>query len=118
MKHNVKDLERRLITLMEREKTVLLSGDLRALQDFEAEKQSLADELESQKSKLDKSARDRLLAFATENERLYSSALQGLRSVINRLSEIKSVSEELKAYEANGKMASHKAPISSMEKRA
>lgn len=107
-----------LDALLETERQALLNGDLDAIAGLVPEKESLIDSLLAlQPSSGDDLAR--LQKKLTRNSALFDSALEGIRSVANRLSTLRRLRRSLETYDQSGrKMPLVEGQSSRLEKRA
>ena len=104
--------------LLEREREALLAGDLERLVGYLDEKKTLIDTLNGAEDV----SSDRLEALqgkATRNQALLDSALQGIRSVANRMSTLHRIRRSLDTYDENGRKTTIESlTLRQMEKRA
>lgn len=107
-----------LDALLETERQALLKGEIDSLAELHEEKASLVEKLRV----LDLQDRDemsRLNDKITRNQALLSSALDGIRSVAQRLAEVRHVRENLDTYDAQGrKVTVSTRKDATLEKRA
>lgn len=106
-----------LEALLERERQMLLSGNLDALPELVDEKETLISALASaEPAAADlEQAQDRMI----HNQALLESAMQGIRSVAERMRELRNVRNGLQTYDRTGRrqrISGNYAP--KLEKRA
>ncbi len=90
-----------LDTLLEAERSALLSGDLDRIGRLLSRKESLVDGFSALRD-IDKKRLNVLAAKLKRNQELLDQALGGIRSVANRLSALKRVRKSLDTYDARG----------------
>lgn len=104
--------------LLDRERRLLLDGDLQALSDLHAEKSMLINRLNG----LDEADRPNLLSLRDKvdrNQDLLNAAMEGIRAVSQRLAEVRRIRTNLETYDSDGKKRAVKTrPDRSLEKRA
>jgi len=89
-----------LMLVLEAEKDALIKGDLLALSELSAKKQALETALETE-SFSEKQLR-RIALKAAENERLFLSAIRGVKAARTRLSDMADVRSGLSLYTKDG----------------
>lgn len=88
--------------LLDRERTALLAGDIEGLGRLADEKERLITQLSgSEHARL-----DGLQVKAARNQELLNSALEGIRSVANRLQALREVRGTLNTYDKSGRRQS------------
>ncbi|SLN63202.1 hypothetical protein [Roseisalinus antarcticus] len=97
------DTVMRLRDLLESEREALLSGDLRTVGRLGAEKLDLVEGLETAPAG-DGTLRE-IAELSARNQSLIAAALDGTRSVVRRLGQLKDVQSQLTTYDANGRKA-------------
>ncbi len=104
--------------LLEDERTALLTGDLEKVGHLFDRKESLVEEL-SQLERFETVALHELQGKMKRNQALLDSALEGIRAVAGRLSELRRVRNSLDTYDSNGaKRSIEIAKDGAVEKRA
>ncbi len=103
-------------TLLDDERTALLSGDLMALGDIAARKESLAASLSHYS--FDREALSALRRKAEKNADLIEAAMKGLRSVTRRIAEIRRANGPLTTYGQDGSQQTLGSGGGSFERRA
>ena len=112
-----------LSDLLERERVALLDGDLDGLVRLLDDKRNLIDALNEQASTATTSGHQgelqKLQGKVARNQELLDSALQGIRSVANRMSTLHRVRRSLDTYDESGRKTTIEGLRGgSMEKRA
>lgn len=118
MDNNGTELIDALDALLERERNALLNGDLTEIPEIVAEKERLIDALaEAGTAQAEQLAPVQMRA--TQNQLLLQSAMEGIRSVADRMAELRKVRGGLQTYDRSGQRqqfaASH---TPRLEKRA
>lgn len=104
--------------LLEREREALIGGDLDFLVGLFEEKKRLIDKVNDQ-AEASEPDLENLQKKALRNQALLDSALQGIRSVANRMSTLHRIRQTLDTYDETGQRRSIDAqPNRKMEKRA
>ncbi|SDC73511.1 flagellar export chaperone FlgN [Ruegeria marina] len=119
MKHDDSGaLLRALDDLLDQEKTVLIKGDLERLGALSQEKERLVTGLNAMPD-LSREQLEPLHRKVVRNQALLKSALDGIRTVANRLAELRRVRQGLETYDGAGQKRRFSALRSSqLEKRA
>ncbi|MEP2532352.1 flagellar biosynthesis protein FlgN [Shimia sp.] len=94
-----------LDSLLDEERSVLLKGDLESVSELVARKQALFDQLPGIEDKGGKTLGN-LRAKALRNQALLDSALQGIRSVSDRMEALRRVRVSLETYDSKGRRLS------------
>lgn len=113
------DLTARLKALVEAEKEALLVGDLQRIEELMAEKSELAEALNDSPPQVSELAP--LRAALARNQELFDKALEGVQSVIARVSAMHQVRKSLDTYDAQGQrnsVAGAASAVNRLEKRA
>lgn len=97
-RQTIKDLD----ALLERERTALIEGDLGFLAELFDQKKSLIDRLNAN-GKASADYLEKLQVKAMRNQSLINSALQGIRSVANRMNTLQRIRQTLDTYDESGK---------------
>ncbi|MCF3592666.1 hypothetical protein LZG00_01475 [Rhodobacteraceae bacterium LMO-12] len=107
-----------LDALLERERTALMEGDLNFLAGQYDEKKTLIDRL-NDNGAAGAAKLEQLQAKALRNQALLNRALQGIRSVANRMSTLQRIRQTLDTYDETGKRRAIEGQTDlKMEKRA
>ena len=101
MKHQ-QEVTEALGSLLEKERTALLSGDLRAISQMLPEKEKLVAAV-LQDDPVDREPLVALQAKLAQNQKLLDGAMNGIRTVATRLSALRQVREALDTYDAQGR---------------
>lgn len=109
----------RLETILEQERAALLKGELDQLQGLFREKEQVLTSLKTEKNSKDDAYVHSLQQKMLRNQTLLESAIQGIRTVKDRVLEIRKVRDSLETYDGNG----HRMEVvvgrpSKLEKRA
>lgn len=107
-----------LLDLLETERNALLCGDLMSLEDLALRKAELCSELAALDVAADVPKRSHLLARARANESLLGAAESGVRAVIDRLAELRRITEGGGTYDRDGRPAQLTEAPSRHERRA
>lgn len=91
-----------LDTVLEEERTALLSGDLSALEPIIARKEEAIQRL-NELDALEQAEFTEVQSKVTRNQALLDSAMQGIRSVAARMAEIRRVRKGLDVYDKAGR---------------
>ena len=100
--HDEQHVKKRLESLLEKERTALLSGDLDAIGELAEEKESLAQCLQE----LGPEGRDSLRGLhdtARRNQALLDGALQGIRLATARLAAYRQLRKSMDTYDPQGR---------------
>lgn len=95
------DIIHALDDLLEEERTALLSGDITTIERLLAQKEQLIDEL-STSDQAEHSSMQALAGKVSRNQELLQHALEGIRRVGSRLSEMRRLKTKLDTYDAKG----------------
>ena len=90
-----------LDTLLEEERGALTNGELHKLEDILARKEDLFDRLNNI-TDLESGAIESVQSKVTRNQALLGSAMQGIKAVANRMSELRKVRKGLEVYNQSG----------------
>ena len=90
-----------LDTLLEEERGALTNGELYKLEDILARKEDLFDRLNNI-TDLESGALESVQNKVTRNQALLGSAMQGIKAVANRMSELRKVRKGLEVYNQSG----------------
>lgn len=102
--------------VLERERALLLSGDILGLQQLIPHKEYLLKNVVTQT--LHPDAIERLKSLAARNQALLESCARGVQTAKARLQELQSVKQELRTYTEQGKNQMLSRGTSSFERRA
>jgi flagellar biosynthesis/type III secretory pathway chaperone len=91
-----------LNTVLDRERTALLDGQLEHLEPLLAEKEHLIGRLNASGS-VGESGLGQINAKVTRNQELLRSAMDGIRAVSDRMAELRSVRSGLETYDRKGR---------------
>ena len=118
MTHKRSEILSGLDSLLERERSILLSGDLGQLQAVLSEKTGLIDALRA----LDAPHPEEVEALrekARHNQRLFDGALTGIRRVADRLAELRRIQHSFDTYDDSGRRQTIEGTVArKVEKRA
>jgi flagellar biosynthesis/type III secretory pathway chaperone len=107
-----------LDSLLDDERKALLSGQLDRIAQLHDRKSELIDALNA----LDRKEQEKVEQLSdkvTRNQELLNAAMEGIRSVAQRLAAVRQVREQLETYDAEGRKTSIRTQQdSSLEKRA
>jgi flagellar biosynthesis/type III secretory pathway chaperone len=107
----------RLNDLLDQERQLLISGALDQVAALSSKKESLLDGVAQDVATV--GDLDALRFKANQNRALFNAALAGLRSVVERLSELKRLQSGFDTYDRAGKRLQHEpGGASKLEKRA
>ncbi|WP_420004696.1 flagellar biosynthesis protein FlgN [Arenibacterium sp. LLYu02] len=107
-----------LDSLLEEERAALTHGELRKLEGILARKEELFDKINAL-TDLETEALDTIHGKVTRNQALLGSAMQGIKAVAHRMSELRKVRKGLDVYDRSGRRASYTTTGSlKLEKRA
>lgn len=104
--------------VISQEREAILDGRLDLISDYHAEKEKLIEAI-GELATLDETRLSDIQKKLERNQELICSAMEGLRSVSQRLAELRGVREGLQTYDSDGKRRSHRAGHRpTLEKRA
>ncbi len=107
-----------LDSLLEEERAALTAGELHKLEGILERKEALFDQLNSL-TDLEPEALDGVQGKVTRNQALLGSAMQGIKAVAVRMSELRKVRKGLDVYDRSGRRATYSTIGSvKLEKRA
>lgn len=110
----IKDLE----TLLETERAALVQGNLDTLDQLTSKKEALIGAINDLKVH-DTEELVRLQRQVARNQSLLSSAGEGIRAVVDRMSELRRVQQEFSTYDASGQRSGYAVRAhAKLEKRA
>lgn len=98
------DVTKRLTALIEAEREALLAGDLQRVEGLLDEKSALAQELSTLATPPETLAP--LRRALQRNQDLFDRALEGIRNVVSRVSDMQKARKSLETYDAQGQRAS------------
>ncbi|MGX9355978.1 flagellar biosynthesis protein FlgN [Roseobacteraceae bacterium S113] len=117
VKESKNDLVDEVSELLEQERQALLSGDLEAIGEMMDRKTELLEKLEN----AGEESLEQLTSLretALRNQQLLDHALQGIKSVADRLAEMRKVRAQLDTYGADGNKMTFYTARHSVERRA
>lgn len=118
MTHNLQLLFDELDSVLDKERFALLAGDLEALKRQFAVKEALIDQI----NRFESTEQDQLRALQSKvgrNQDLLTSAMEGVRTVADRMSELRRVRDGLSTYDSLGRKTRYQSSQqSTVEKRA
>ena len=91
-------IEQKMTRLLERERTLLMGGNLEALSEIAKQKEAMLPNVRT----LNADAQARLRASADQNHALLGAAMRGLRGAIRRIKAISGAGAPLQTYSASG----------------
>lgn len=103
--------------LLDEERQALLAGNMDKIEELLPKKLDLAERL-STADELEKQGLAELKPHALRNQELLNEALKGIKSVADRLAEMRRVRAQLDTYDANGRKQTFHTMQRSVEKRA
>lgn len=104
--------------LLDAERQALLAGDLEALSDMLTQKESLIEAMSAARDH-DAEALRKLDGKVRRNQLLLDGALEGIRNVASRVTELRKLRHSLETYDARGHKRSIELGVeSAVEKRA
>ncbi|MCC5973101.1 MAG: hypothetical protein JJT81_03520 [Rubellimicrobium sp.] len=104
------------LALLEAERRALMIADFGSLQQLEPEKTALLDRL--LRNGIEPGSAEALLQAVRRNDMLLRAALDGLRSAILRLSELKDLRTGFQGYSPDGHVARHAVATSRLARKA
>ena len=111
------ELAEDMFNLLSEERDILMTGRLESIPDLADRKANLIEELNSMQGSSLNGVND-LKRMVLRNQELLDEALRGIRDVINRMSELKRVRDNLETYDDKGERLTIQASKPSFEKRA
>lgn len=107
-----------LMHLLERERALLLKGQLDALAEIIPIKETLLDEIAARDRTAPEAQMVALRARIARNQALLDGALRGIRAVAARMSDLRQVRRGLDTYDQSGRRTTIESPGPSVERRA
>jgi len=109
------DLEHRLTEVLETERAALVDADLAALDPIRRRKEELIAELESHPgTRLSEATRQ----LCARNQSLIAAALDGSRSAVRRIEELRRVQAQLSTYDSSGRKQTVQSRAGAMVRKA
>lgn len=109
--------KQKLTDLLTREREALLAGQLHDLEGIAGEKTKILDEL-SRAGKLHKEHVHSLRAKAQQNQLLYTAALAGLKSAVDRIQAIRATADGFSVYSPDGQSTTLRSLVRSRSQTA
>ena len=107
----------KLFALLEREKSLLMKGEIEAVAQQVEQKEALVEELR-EAGPLPDSDLSRLRDMANRNAALLEASREGLKAAVSRLREIRKAMLQLDTYGRDGNMTNLRETAPRVEKRA
>jgi len=104
-----------MLDILDRERKMILDGDISELERFAKEKETIARHLPGLR---DPRLISRLSHAARRNANLIEAAAKGVRAAIDRVKDIRAQAGRLNTYTKDGMRASHATSAGSLERRA
>lgn len=105
------------IELLDRERTILMSGKISDLPELAEQKENLLKTLKTGKLGLNAPELNEIDKKSQQNAKLYESVMTAQKSVIERLTEISKAQKTLGTYEIDGTFSNKTASSGQLEKR-
>ncbi|MBB97789.1 MAG: flagellar biosynthesis protein FlgN [Rhodobacteraceae bacterium] len=114
----IDSLIERLDTLLDAERRALVAGDLDTLAQLHDDKENLISSLNAL-DRIEAESLQHVRKKMSRNQDLLSSAMEGIRSVADRMAELRKVRQSLATYDRDGKRHQIPTPTEQkLEKRA
>lgn len=116
--HTPQQLIDELDTILDRERSALMAGDLGQLEELLAKKESLISQLNTA-NELERESLLQVQNKVSRNQQLLDSAMDGIRSVATRMAELRRIRKGLDVYDKSGRKTRYGTRGSTkLEKRA